>query len=104
MQTVIEQEKDICQKLNRSDPCALKALDDLFVRFELDDHMRPTVHPLLIRALFIEQVSEERWKLTVKGNVGITTSYRYRHMYINFFNIRYEVAQKQAEVAQTSAR
>ena len=95
MQTVIEQEKDICQKLNRSDPCALKALDD---------HMRPTVHPLLIRALFIEQVSEERWKLTVKGNVGITTSYRYRHMYINFFNIRYEVAQKQAEVAQTSAR
>ncbi len=41
MQTVIEQEKDICQKLNRSDPCALKALDDLFVRFELDDHMRP---------------------------------------------------------------
>lgn len=104
MQTIIKREKDICQKLNRQDPYALKALDDLFIRFELDDHMRPAVHPILIKALFIEQVDEDRWKLTIKGNIGSTTSYRYRHMYIKFFNIQYEIAQKRAEVTQPSAR
>lgn len=36
MQTVIRQEKEICQALNRRDPFALRTLEDMFIFFEYD--------------------------------------------------------------------
>ena len=102
MQNVIDQEKEICRLLDSKDPFALKALDDMFIFFEYDDYLRPTVHPILINAIYVDQVGGERWKLNNLANIGNTTSYRYRHKYIDYFYLRYNTAKAKAEAAATS--
>lgn len=68
MNNVIKKEKSILQLLDRKDPFALKAFEDLLIRFDRDDHLRPTIHPVLLDAIYIERTDEDRWKLTVKGH------------------------------------
>lgn len=102
MDTVIKKEKAIIQLLDREDPHAQKALENLFIRFERDDHLRPTIHPQLLNAIYVEKADEERWKLTVKGNIGDTTCNRYRKMYIKHFYYFYERDKGLSEAAQTS--
>ena len=102
MQTVIRQEKEICQALNRRDPFALRTLENMFIFFEYDDYLHPTVHPILINAIYIEQVDDQRWKLNNLANIGSSTCYRYRHKYIAYFYLRYNAAIAKAESAATS--
>ena len=102
MQTVIRQEKEICQALNRRDPFALRTLEDMFIFFEYDCNLQPTVHPLLINAIYVEQSDDFRWKLTETGNISISTSNRYRHKYVNYFYKRYNAVKAKAEAAAAS--
>lgn len=99
MNTVIKKEETIIEMLERKDPFANKALENLFIRFERDNHLRPTIHPLLLNAIYLEKADEERWKLTVKGHIGDTTCNRYRKMYIQHFYYFYEKAKSLAEAA-----
>ncbi len=85
MQTVIEKEKTICRMLDKKDPYALQALEHLFIRFDRDDNLRPTIHPTLISAIYLERTEQERWKLSVQSNSSDTTCNRYRNRYIKFF-------------------
>lgn len=103
MQTVIDQEKGICRMLNSKDPSALKTLAEMFIFFEYDDHLRPTVHPALINAIYVAQIEEERWKLTNLANISSSTSYRYRHLYIDYFYLRYNAAEAKAKSVPASA-
>ena len=103
MQTVVNQEKGICRMLNRKEPSALKTLAEMFIFFEYDDHLRPTVHPALINAIYVAQIEEERWKLTNLANISSSTSYRYRHLYIDYFYLRYNAAEAKANSALASA-
>lgn len=102
MQNVIDQEKVICRLLDSKDPFARKALDDMFIFFEFDDYLRPTVHPILINAINVDQVGGERWKLNNLANIGSSTCYRYRHKYIDYFYLRYNAAIAKAEAAAAS--
>ena len=99
MNNVIKKEKSILQLLDRKDPFALKAFEDLLIRFARDDHLRPTIHPVLLDAIYIERTDEDRWKLTVKGHIGDTTCSRYRNMYIKHFFYFYEKNKALAEAA-----
>lgn len=102
MKNVIEKEEAICRLLDSNDPCAHKALDDLLIRFDRDDHLQPTIHPSLIKAIYFDRGGEERWKLTVKGHIGDTTCNRYRNMYIQYFEYFYEREKALAEAAAGS--
>lgn len=102
MNNVIEKEETICKLLDSKNPYACKALDDLFIRFDRDDHLRPTPHPTLLNAIYIERFDENRWKLTVKGHIGDTTCNRYRNMYIRHFYYFYEKEKALGEAAAAS--
>ena len=104
MQTVIEKEKTICRMLDKKDSYAIQALEHLFIRFDRDDNLRPTIHPTLISAIYIERTEEERWKLTIKSNSSDTTCNRYRNRYIKFFYYFYERAKALAEAAAAEAK
>lgn len=102
MNNVIEQEEKICRLLDSQDPCARKALENLFIRFDRDDHLRPTIHPILLNEIYIKRTDEKRWKLNGKGYIGDTTCNRYRNMYINHFYYFYEREKALAEAAADS--
>ena len=102
MNNVIEKEENICKLLDSENPYARKALANLFIRFDRDDHLQPTIHPTLLNAIYIERAGEERWKLTVKSNIGDTTCNRYRNMYIKHFYYFYEREKAFAEAAADS--
>ena len=102
MHNLIDQELAIRQMLNRRNTFALEVLNDMFVFFEYDANLQPTVHPILINAIYVEQSEDFRWKLTEISNVSISTSNRYRHKYIDYFYLRYNAAIAKAEAAATS--
>ena len=102
MNNVIEQEETICKMLDGNDPYARKAFDNLFIRFERDNHLQPTIHPTLLKAIYVERVDQERWKLTEKGHIGDSTCNRYRNMYIKHFYYFYEREKALAEAAADS--
>ena len=102
MNNVIKKEKSILQLLDRKDPFALKAFEDLLIRFDRDDHLRPTIHPILLNEIYIKRTDEKRWKLNGKGYIGDTTCNRYRNMYINHFYYFYEREKALAEAAADS--
>ena len=90
MNTVILKEEAICKLLDSRDPYALKARDDLIIRFDRDNQLRPTVHPTLISAIYFERTPEER--------------NRYRKMYIKHFYYFYERNKALAEAAATDGQ
>lgn len=99
MQKIQTQENLIINSINNRDEIALAAFEKLLERFSDEDSMNSTCHIDIIRSIYIETDDKFIWQIAVRHNISERTLFRYRHLYINWFNYYYKKLSKAMEMA-----